>query len=214
MNKSFALAVTEFYENELQSNFVWKFDKKCDKDIVIEYPNILIKSCLFSYINEKKSVRWCSPINVEADTNVEFVISFDKLLHTDEYEYNFKKLISGTSTTLDIDNGVVMLYSADGSTIYSTNDSTNPLVVTLVDRYGWFDLKFAFTIDEKCNIDGFDYFADLKGHISSFKKNRCHDHYNTKQCHHSSRSSHHKIKIDYTSYITLVKNQGNQGNGN
>ncbi len=223
LNESFSQSVCSFYDNEDNNNFVWKFDNNCsNEEILIEYPNILIRRCAFSFINERKTVRWCSPVtmgttSITADT-VNFVISFDKLIYDDDYEYNFKNIVkNGQSINV---KGSLILYSGDGSRVYLANLGNNcededNLVITLTDRIGWYDLSFSFNLSEVlCDIEGFDYFADVKGEISSYRKNRCNDQCNKLKNHHNHHNHHHhhhrqasnnKIKINYSSYITITK---------
>ena len=201
---SFASAVQDFY-NGSDDKFFWKLDRKCDNEISVEYPNILVKRCSFESTDEKRSVKWCSPFSISpstdsVDTKVNFVISFDKSISGDncESEYIFKSInvITSTepaSTTID-GQGRLVLYSEAGITTYSTEGLTPSLVVSLVDHIGWYDLVFEFTIDgELCNVEGFDYCIELDGKVNSYKKNNCH------------KSRCNKLKINYSSYITLEK---------
>ena len=221
INESFSAAVTDYYNDTSNDNFVWKFNNKCDKDIEIEYPNILIRRCLFSYINERKKVKWCTPISIGTQSIVTFVISFDKLLYDDNNEYNFKNLVTTNGKKTDIP-GTLTLFSGDGSIIYSTSNTTSTstdiyddLNITMYDRIGWYDLVFSFRVNKVCDVNGFDYFADVKGGIYSYRKNNCnkkcgnrsdspHDkHHENNHCH---KQINNKIKIKYSSYLTLSKN--------
>jgi hypothetical protein len=204
LNTSFASLVQDFYTGS-EDKFFWKFDKKCDNDISVEYPNLLVKRCSFESTDERRSVKWCTPFSIsQADgviTKVNFVISFDKSISGDncESEYLFKSINLKNGVKIDGD-GSLVLYSEDGITTYSTvSGSGEPLTITPKDNIGWYDLIFEFNItDELCNIEGFDYCIEVDGEVNSYKKNNCHK----SSCHKSSCT---KLKINYSSYITLEK---------
>jgi hypothetical protein len=197
---SLVLAVQDFYESD-ETLFVWKIDKKCNSEVSVEYPNLLIKRCDYTNVLEKRSVKFCSPIsivhgeddNVGAlnDTKLVFVISFDKLIDSDncDYEYKFKDITSPIA-------GNLILYSEEGVTEYKTNDSS--ITIETIDNIGWFDIKITVRITESlCNISGFDYSLALSGHVNSYIKRDCHNRCPKQIC--------NKVKINYGSYITLEK---------
>jgi hypothetical protein len=180
---SFVSAVHNFYTSN-NTNFFWNFAENCTNEISVEYPNLLIEKCSFLSTNEKKSVQWDIPISIETVTKVNFVISFDKSISSDNcyFKYNFKNInnISGN----------IKLYNPDNN-YYSTNDT---LTITSVDRIGWYDIIFEFQITNGlCNLEGFDYCIKLDGDVNSYIKNKCH------------KSNCNKIKINYSSYITFEK---------
>ena len=204
LNTSFASLVQDFYTGS-EDKFFWKFDKKCDNDISVEYPNLLVKRCSFESTDERRSVKWCTPFSISpsngtGDTKVNFVISFDKSISGDncESEYLFKS-INNTNNVIN-GKGSLVLYSEDGITTYSTEGTpAKSLTITRKDNIGWYDLIFEFTIDgELCNIEGFDYCIEVDGEVNSYKKNNCHK----SSCHKSSCT---KLKINYSSYIILDK---------